>query len=59
MKRAASRVAISWWGDLLSVKVSASAVVVEAGDSVETVEKRLNAAEDLESSLADGNGMGA
>ena len=59
MKRAAGRVAISWWGDLLSVKVSASAVVVETADSVETVEKRLNAAEDLELSLADGNGMGA
>ncbi len=59
MKRAAGRVAISWWGDLLSVKASASAVVVEAGDSVETVEKRLNAAEDLELSLADGNETGA
>jgi len=59
MKRAASRVAISWWGNFLSVKVSASAVVVEAGDSVETVEKRLNAAGDLELSLAGGNGMGA
>jgi diguanylate cyclase (GGDEF)-like protein/PAS domain S-box-containing protein len=59
MKKAAGRVAISWWGDLLSVKVSAGAVVVEAGDTVETAEKRLNAAEDLELSLADGNGMGA
>ena len=32
MKRAAGRVAISWWGDLLSVKVSASAIVVETAD---------------------------
>lgn len=59
MKKAAGRVAISWWGDLLSVKVSASAVVVEAGDTIEAVEKRLNAAGDLELSLVDGNGMGA
>jgi diguanylate cyclase (GGDEF)-like protein len=59
VKQAAGRVAISRWGDLLSVKVSASAVVVETGDTVETVEKPLNAAGNLELSLADGNGMGA
>ncbi|HST12880.1 MAG TPA: GGDEF domain-containing protein [Terriglobales bacterium] len=59
MKRAAGRVAISWWGDLLSVKVSAGAALVQSGDTVELVEKRLSAAEDLALSLADGNGTGA
>jgi diguanylate cyclase (GGDEF)-like protein/PAS domain S-box-containing protein len=58
MKRAAGRVAISWWGDLLSLRVSARAALVESGDTIELVEKRLRAAEDLALSLADNSGAG-
>jgi PAS domain S-box-containing protein/diguanylate cyclase (GGDEF)-like protein len=58
MKQAAGRVAISWWGDLLSVKVTARAALVESGDTIESIEKRMSAAEDLELSLADGRGAG-
>lgn len=59
MKRSAGRVAISWWGDRLSVKVSAVVTLVEAGDSVEGIEQRLGAAEDLDLSLAESDGEGA
>jgi diguanylate cyclase (GGDEF)-like protein len=58
MKEAAGRVAISWWGDRLSLKVSAGAAFVEAEDSVERVERRLNLAQDSVASRADGKGAG-
>jgi PAS domain S-box-containing protein len=44
MKEAAGRVAISWWGDRLSLKVSARAAFLEAGDTVARVESRLKGA---------------
>lgn len=58
MKRVAGRVAISWWGDRLSVKVSAGVTMVEAGDTVESIEARLNTAEDLPVGAAE-EGAGA
>lgn len=59
MKRSAGRVAISWWGDRLSVHASAAVTLVEAGDSVESIEARLSKAADLELSLAEPDGEGA
>jgi diguanylate cyclase (GGDEF)-like protein len=58
MKEAAGRVAISWWGDRLSLKVSARAAFLQAGDTVELVERRLRQAEDRVASAADENGAG-
>jgi len=58
MKEAAGRVAISWWGDRLSLKVSTRAAFLNAGDSVESVEMRLNAAGSPVAGTADGNGTG-
>ena len=59
MKRAAGRVAISWWGDRLSVNASAAAVLVEAGDTLEAIEARLGRVADLDLSLAETDGEGA
>ena len=56
MKDAAGRVAISWWGDRLSLKVSTRVAFLEAGDSVESVESRLSAEE--APVAAGGNGAG-
>ena len=58
MKEAAGRVAISWWGDRLSLKVSTRAAFLEAGDTVARVESRLNGAGDVGASAADGNRAG-
>jgi GGDEF domain-containing protein len=58
MKEAAGRVAISWWGDRLSLKVTARAAFLEAGDTVARVESRLNAAGDRLAGAADGNRAG-
>jgi len=58
MKEAAGRVAISWWGDRLSLKVSTRAAFLNAGDSVESVESRLNAAGSPVAGAADGNSTG-
>ena len=58
MKDAAGRVAISWWGDRLSLKVSARAAFLEPGDSVELVERRLHRVQNPIASTADGNGAG-
>jgi PAS domain S-box-containing protein/diguanylate cyclase (GGDEF)-like protein len=59
MKRVASRVAIPWWGDRLSVEMSAQITMLEAGDAVEPIEARLGAWEEKSGSTADGNGRGA
>jgi diguanylate cyclase (GGDEF)-like protein len=58
MKEAAGRVAISWWGDRLSLKVSTWAAFLEAGDSVESVESRLKAAGSPVVCATDCNGAG-
>lgn len=46
MKRVASRVAIPWWGDRLSLNVSAKITMIESGDTLEALEERLRAAEE-------------
>jgi hypothetical protein len=56
MKEAAGRVAISWWGDRLSLKVLTRVAFLEAGDSVESVASRLSAEE--APVAAGGNGAG-
>jgi diguanylate cyclase (GGDEF)-like protein/PAS domain S-box-containing protein len=47
MKKVAGRVAISWWGDRLSVEVSVGVTMVETGDTVETIGARLGAVEEV------------
>ncbi len=46
MKRVASRVAIPWWGDRLSLKVSAKITMIESGDTMPGLEERLRVAEE-------------
>jgi hypothetical protein len=47
MRRVASRVAIPWWGDRLSLNVSAKITIIERGDTPESMEARLRAAEEV------------
>lgn len=46
MRRVASRVAIPWWGDRLSLNVSAKITIIERGDTLESMEERLRTAEE-------------
>ena len=46
MRRVASRVAIPWWGDRLSLNVSAKITIIERGDTLESMGERLRVAED-------------
>jgi PAS domain S-box-containing protein len=55
MQEAASRVTISWWGDRLSLKASVRVAFVEPGDTVESLEKRLD---DTTACVPDGKGAG-
>lgn len=43
MKAVASRVAIPWWGDRLSIEMATQGTIVELGDTLESVEGRLSA----------------
>jgi diguanylate cyclase (GGDEF)-like protein len=52
LRRIASFSEILWWGDLLSVTVSAGGTAVRLGDSVESILERVAAS--LEQSLAEG-----
>ena len=58
MKRVAGRVAITWWGDRLSATIWAAVTMIEAGDNVESVEKRLGSVEEVSIRAAD-RGAGA
>lgn len=58
MKAAAGRVAISWWGDRLSLRVSTRAALLEAGDSVESVESKFNATGSPVAGAVEGHGAG-
>ena len=47
MRRVGSRVASPWWGDRLSLNVSAKITIIERGDTLESMEARLRAAEEV------------
>lgn len=55
MEAVASRVAIPWWGDRLSLKVTVRFTLIAAGDNVETIQGRLDA-EDQNAPSAKGVG---
>jgi GGDEF domain-containing protein len=56
MKRVASRVAIPWWGDRLSLNVSAKITMIERGDTLAAMEERLRAAEEEPAQAAKSTG---
>ena len=56
MKTVASRVAIPWWGDRLSLNVSAKITMIERGDTLEAMEERLRAAEEEPAQAAKSTG---
>jgi hypothetical protein len=58
MKRVAGRVAITWWGDRLSAQIWVAVTMMEAGDSLESLEARLGRVEEVSISAAD-RGAGA
>ncbi|MGC2196202.1 MAG: diguanylate cyclase [Terriglobales bacterium] len=59
MRTVASRVAIPWWGDRLSLAVSARITMLEAADTLETIEGRLDAPEGQLKSDESAQGAGA
>jgi diguanylate cyclase (GGDEF)-like protein len=56
METVASRVAIPWWGDRLSLNVSAKITMIERGDTLEAMEERLRAAEEEPAQAAKSTG---
>jgi len=56
MESVGSNVAIPWWGDRLSLRVSARVTLVEKGDTTEAIEERLNASSEGLATVAKGAG---
>ncbi len=56
MKAVASRVAIPWWGDRLSIEIATQATIVELGDTLESVEGKLSGSGQR---VEEGKGAGA
>lgn len=56
METVGSSVAIPWWGDRLSLKVSVRITLTEKGDTAESIEERLIAAGELAAAGVKGAG---